>query len=138
MLPVLLLLLIGVVVMGVAFNNQIALTFATGVGAQQLSIARGSTDPCLAASSALENAAPSLNPANLNFTIVLGGTSYSGNCTTLPKTGCASDGNSCTSASLTSGETAQVTVTYPCNLKVMNLNPAPNCTLTGQTTVYIQ
>jgi len=39
--PVLLLALIGVVMMGVAFNNQIALTFAAGIGAQQLSISRG-------------------------------------------------------------------------------------------------
>jgi len=138
-LPVLLLALIGVVMMGVAFNNQIALTFAAGIGAQQLSISRGqTTDPCSLASTAFENAAPSLNPSNLKFTIVLGGNSYSGTCATLPKTPCASDGNSCTSASLVQAETAQVTATYPCNLQVLNFNPVPTCLLTAQTSVYIQ
>jgi len=137
--PVLLLLVIGAVVCGVAFNNQIALTFATGTAAQQLAISRGqTTDPCNLASTAVAKAAPYLNASNLSFTIVLGGNSYSGNCTTLPATACASDGNSCTSGSLVQAETAQLTVTYPCNLKVLNFNPAPSCTLSAQTSVYVQ
>lgn len=137
--PALLLILVGAAMFGVAFNNQIALTFATGSAAQQLSMSRGqTTDPCSLASTAVANAVPYLNPANLGFTIVLGGTSYSGNCATLPKTACASDGNSCTSGSLVQAETAQVTVTYPCNLKVLSFNPAPSCVLTAQTSVYIQ
>jgi len=36
------------------------------------------------------------------------------------------------------GQAASVTVTYPCNLKLFNYNPAPNCLLTAQTTEVIQ
>ena len=127
--PVLLLLLIGAVVFGVAFNNQIALTFATGTGAQQLSISRGQTsDPCKTTSAAVYAAAPYLTQSNLSFTIVLGGTSEVSGATS----------PSCSSAALVQGETAQVSVSYPCNLKVLNYNPAPSCALSAQTSVYIQ
>lgn len=124
-LPVLLTVLIASVMFGVAFNNDLQLTFATNAAAQLLSISRGqTTDPCQTTSQAVYSAAPYLNQSNLTFTIVLGGTSFKG--------------TSCTSATLVESETAQVTSTYPCNLQMFGFNPAPSCALTAQTTVLIQ
>jgi Flp pilus assembly protein TadG len=130
-LPLLLTLFFGVVMFGVAFSTDTALTFATGAGAQLLSISRGqTTDPCQTASNAVYSAAPQLNQSNLKFTIVLNGTSVTSN----------SSKPSCSGAQqyLVQSQAAQVTATYPCNLKIFGLNPVPNCTLTAQTKVLIQ
>jgi Flp pilus assembly protein TadG len=126
-LPLLLTLLIGAVEFGVAFNNELALTFATTAGGQLLSISRGqTTDPCHTASQAVYSAAPNLNQSNLNFTITLGGHSF-----TSPSCSGQQD-------YLVQSQSAQVTVTYPCNLQLFGFNPAPNCALSAQTTVLIQ
>jgi Flp pilus assembly protein TadG len=125
-LPVLLILLLGVIVFGIAFNNYLTLTNATNIGAQLLVISPGTADPCQVTSNAVIAAAPNLTPANLTFTIVLGGQhSYTG--------------TSCTAGApyLVAGQTAAVTVTYPCNLKFFGFNPASGCTLTAQTTEVI-
>ncbi len=123
-LPLLLTLLIAMVVFGIAFNNELTLTFATDAGAQLLSISRGASDPCGVASQAIYSAAPYLKPASLKFTIVLSGTSYTS--------------ASCSGAPLVATQTAKVTTTYPCNLAIFGFNPAPNCTLSAQTAVFIQ
>ena len=126
-LPLLLTLLVGSVEFGVAFNNDLQLTYATDAAAQLLSISRGqTTDPCQTTSQAVYSAAPYLNQSNLNFTIVLGGHSF-----TAP---------SCSGGQqyLVESQSAQVKVTYPCNLKLFGFNPAPNCALTAQTTVLVQ
>ncbi|MGD1028398.1 TadE/TadG family type IV pilus assembly protein [Candidatus Binatus soli] len=131
-LPLVLLVLVGTVTFGLAFNNYIALTYATTAGAQQLSISRGQTsDPCNTTVTAVEQAAPYLTPSNFTFKVALG----SGNPFTATST---YTGTSCTSATLVQAQTAQVTVTYPCNLKILVFNPAPSCTLTAQTAVAIQ
>ncbi len=130
-LPLLLTLFFGVVMFGVAFDNDMALTFATGAAAQLLSISRGqTTDPCQTASQAVYSAAPQLNQSNLKFTIVLDGTSVTSN----------SVQPSCSGAQqyLVQSQTAQVMATYPCNLNIFGLNPVPNCTLTAQTRMLIQ
>lgn len=133
--PLILTVLIASVVFGVAFNNELTLTSATTTGAQLLSISRGSTsDPCATTSTAVTNAAPGLTASNLVFSIAFG--------TGSPVTyGPAFSGTSCGSAAtyLVSGNTAKVTVTYPCNLTVMGYNFAPSgCTLSAQTAELIQ
>ena len=126
-LPLLLTLLIGSVEFGIAFNNELTLTYATDTAAQLLSISRGqTTDPCQTASQAVYAAAPYLNQSNLQFTIVMDGNSY-----TTPS---CSGGQS----NLVQSQSAKVTVSYPCNLQLFGFNPAPNCALTAQTTVLIQ
>ncbi len=126
-LPLLLTLLIGSVEFGVAFNKDQELTYATDAAAQLLSISRGqTTDPCHTTSQAVYSAAPYLNQSNLNFTIVLDGHSF-----TSPS--CSGGQNY-----LVQSQSAQVTVTYPCNLRLFGFNPVPNCALTAQTTVLIQ
>jgi Flp pilus assembly protein TadG len=126
-LPLLLTLLIGSVEFGVAFNKDLELTYATDSAAQLLSISRGqTTDPCQTTSQAVYSAAPYLSQSSLAFTIVL-------------------DGHSYTSASCSGGQqyllqsqSAEVTVSYPCNLQLFGINPVPNCALTAQTTVLVQ
>jgi Flp pilus assembly protein TadG len=130
-MPLLLTILLGVVLFGIAINDDVALTFATDTGAQLLSISRGqTTDPCQTASQAVYSAAPQLNQTNLKFTIVLDGTSVTTNATQ----------PSCSGSQqyLVQSHAAQVTATYPCNLNIFGLNPVPNCTLTAQTRMLIQ
>jgi Flp pilus assembly protein TadG len=132
-LPILLLVLTGILTFGLAFNNYVLLTEATSIGARTLAISRGATtDPCATASSAVIAAAPLLTPANLSFTFVLNGASYTG-------TSCSS-GSSTTgaAASLVQGANALVTVTYPCSLIVYGANYAPHCSLQAQMTELIQ
>ena len=129
--PLLLTLILGVVVFGIAINDDVALTFATDAGAQVLGISRGqTTDPCATTSAAVYSAAPQLNQSNIKLTIVLDGTSVTSST--------ASPSCSGSQTYLVQSQTAQVTATYPCNLTILGWNPAPNCTLRAQTSVLIQ
>src|SRR5271170_799889 len=108
--PLLLTLLVGVEVFGVAFFNDSALTFATNNAAQLLSISRGqTTDPCSTTSQAVYSAAPQLTQSNVKFTIVLNGTSVT--------SGTANPTCSGSQQYLVASQKAAVTATYPCNLK---------------------
>jgi Flp pilus assembly protein TadG len=126
--PVLLTILIGVMKFGIAFNNYEALTFGANAGAQALSISAGPTgDPCKTASTAVEQAAPLLKTSSLSFSYVLNGTSITGS------TSCSSD-----QGDLVASEPATITVTYPCDLKILGVNFVPGCTLTAQSTMLVQ
>jgi len=132
-LPVLLLIVTGIFTFGLALNNYLELTDAVGISARLLAISRGqTTDPCSTTTAAFYKAAPYLKAANLSFTFVLNGTTYTG-------TSCSS-GSTTTGAAgnLVQGQPAQITVTYPCNLAVYGKNYAPSCTLTAQTTELVQ
>jgi Flp pilus assembly protein TadG len=132
-LPVLLLVVTGILVFGLAFNNYLMLTEATSVGARTLAISRGeTTDPCATAASAIYAAAPLLVPANLSFTFVLNGVTYTG--------ASCSSGSSTTGAAgnLVQGANAVVKVTYPCSLAVYGANYAPSCSLQAQITELVQ
>jgi len=129
--PLLLTLIFGILVFGIAFDHYEALTFATNSGAQLLSISRGqTTDPCQTTSQAVYSAAPQLKQSNLKFSIVLGGNTVVSN----------SANPTCSGSQqyLVESQNAQVTVSYPCNLAIFGMNPAPNCNLAAQTTVAIQ
>ena len=129
--PILLTLLVAISVFGIAFNNYLALTFATNTAAQALSISRGqTTDPCATTSSAAYAAAPQLTQSNLKFSIVLGSNSVA--------SGAANPSCSGSQQYLVQAQTAKVTVTYPCNLNIMGYDPVPNCALTAQTSMLIQ
>lgn len=124
-LPILLTIVLGILVFGIALNNNLTLTNATSISAQVLSTSRGqTTDPCSTTVQAFYSAAPYLTQKSLNFTIGVNGSNVGG--------------TSCTNAVLGQGQTAQVTVTYPCNLKVLWYNFAPTCTLTATTAEAIQ
>ena len=134
-LSLLLALLLGIIVLGVAFNNYLTLTNAVNMGAQALSISRGeTTDPCMTTSQAVYAAAPNFTQANLQFTIVLW-TSSTTSTTVGPVANPTCSGDQ---TLLTAGQQAAVTVTYPCKIKFFGFNPAPNCTLTAQTSEAVQ
>ncbi len=129
--PLLLTILTALMALGVAFNNELQLTYATSAGAQLLSISRGqTTNPCTTTSQAVYSAAPSLTQSNLKFTIVLG--------THTVATSQAQPSCSGSQQYLVQTDSAQVTATYPCQINIFRFNPVPNCVLTAQTAVIIQ
>jgi Flp pilus assembly protein TadG len=99
--PVLLLLTFGMCLFGIAFNKYLTLNNAVEVGGQLLSEERGyAGDPCAAATTAIENAAPNIPLVNSDFTYNVGGTSYTST-------------NSCSGTTgLQLGNTVSVSVTY--------------------------
>jgi Flp pilus assembly protein TadG len=152
-------ILLGIIVFGIAFNNYLALTNATAIGAQAVSVARGQTnDPCAAVDQAVLGQTPfniTQNQPGLNFTLVISPPSNS----TLPYPTSSGSSNATytgTGSGFTCGTTGSgsskqvpadnlqpygnltVTVTYPCNLTVYGVNFAPSCTLTAQTQEAIQ
>jgi Flp pilus assembly protein TadG len=132
-IPMLMLIVTALFAFGIGLNNYLELTDAVSIAARQMAISRGqTTDPCAQAVTTIEHAAPQLKPASLTFSFVLNGTSYSG-------TSCSS-GTTTTGAAgnLVQGASAQMTVTYPCNLAVYGKNYAPGCTLVAQTTELVQ
>lgn len=134
-LPILMLVLTGIFSFGIAMANYIQLTEAVDVGGRLLAISRGSgVDVCAAAVTAVQNAAPSLNPALMTFTIVLNGDNVGP--TTCNTTAVAADMKAAPLA--TPPGSAQLTVTYPCNLAVYGRNLLPGCHLVAQTTEMIQ
>ena len=126
---VLLPILMGICVFGIAMNNYLQLTEATSTGARQLAVERGQGgDPCSLTASTVAAAAPLLqntgsSATGLGFTMTINATNYT---------------NSCTGAVLTQGSPALLTVTYPCHLVIFNKNFAPNCFLTASTTEVLQ
>ena len=134
-LPVLMLLLTGMMTFGIALHNYLELTNAVSVGARLLAISRvQTTNPCATAATAVYQAAPFLKPANLMFTFVLNGNTYS-----YPGATCTSSSTTTGAAgNLVQGLPAQVKATYPCNLRVYGVNYVPGCTMTAQTTELVQ
>ncbi len=132
-MPILLLIVTGIFTFGIAMNNFVMLTDATNVGARLLAISRGqTTDPCSTVATAVAAAAPNLRSTALAYSFVLNGVAYNGN-------SCNSASNTTgAAANLTKGSTVKVTVTYPCNLTVYGANYAPACLLTAQTTELVQ
>jgi Flp pilus assembly protein TadG len=123
-LPLLLMILTGVCVFAVAFNNELALTGGVGAGGQYLQLIRtSSTDPCKDTLTAIENAAPNLTPANITLSFSFNGTAVSGN-------SCPGD-----ETDLVQGQPATVTATYPCSLAMYG-KTFSGCQLSAKVTEY--
>jgi Flp pilus assembly protein TadG len=146
LLPLLMAVLLGIIVFGIALNNYLELTNGATAGAQALAVSRGQTlDPCAAVSNPFYLAAPNLTKTNVQFTITTSpGPSGAGSSNTLWS---GSGTPSCSSSSTTTGapgelvqgETVTVNVTYPCNLRFFGVYFGPStCTLTAQTAEAIQ
>lgn len=124
-LPLMLVLITGMATFGIAINNYMVLTDGVAAGARALSLARGQTNPALAASDpcayavqVANNALPTLNTSKVSYTIVWtttdsGGTVVSTKYTT----------NTCTAMSLNSGDSVQVQGSYPATLILYGWNP---------------
>ncbi len=131
--PILMMIVMAIFTFGIAFNNYVELTDAVGIAGRQLAISSLQTlDPCSSAATTVYNAAPLLTRANLTFTFVINGSTYTG-------TSCSSSSYTTGAAgNLQSGNDASITVTYPCNLTIWGRNYAPSCTLQASTTEKVQ
>lgn len=124
-LPMLMLLFTGVMSFAAAYNNQLTLTQAVGAGGQFLQQLRSSSaDPCKDAMTAIENSAPSLNPAKINLTLTLNGNKHSGS-------SCSGD-----QTDLVEGAPVTVSATYPCVLQAYGIKFTSACQLSAQVTEY--
>ena len=135
--PVMMIVVFGLFSMGLMLNQYLELTDAVAVGGQYLADLRSNTsNPCSDTTTVIENAAPMLTAASMNFSYTI--TSGSGNSTTLnsfPNTTTCAAG----AAELSPLEPVSVTVTYPCTLQVYNnANVLPGCTLTASITEITQ
>jgi Flp pilus assembly protein TadG len=131
-LPVLLLVVFGITSFGMAMNNYIVLTQATGIGARAVAVSRQQTlNPCQVASTAVSNAASGLNTADLTFNYSFNGVAYTG-------TTCASSSQTSGAAgNLQQGKAAVISVSYPCKLSSYKYNFGA-CSLTASTTEVVQ
>ncbi|HEY6963564.1 MAG TPA: TadE/TadG family type IV pilus assembly protein [Gaiellaceae bacterium] len=68
-LPILLMIILGIVQFGIAFNNYITLTDATRAGARKASVARFTGDNGTAAAAVVKSNASSLNQSDLTVTV---------------------------------------------------------------------
>ena len=101
-LPVLMLLIVGIVKLGIVFNNYLTLNDAVRAGARQLAIGRGqATDVCSQAASRVKLSASNLDPLKLQ---VPAPTVSAGACN--PGT------------SMVLGSDGTVKATYPCDVKI--------------------
>ncbi len=128
-MPVLLVILTFLLSVGVYINKNLELSNATSLAGEYLSLSRSTTpasDPCLLVYNSFIQVAPYLTPANLSFTLTIGGTAYTG--------------TTCTSAAsaLTQGASATLNVTYPCTLVQFGKNLLPSCQLISQVTEIIE
>lgn len=124
-LPVLALLVLAIGRFGITFNNFIALTDAVRAGARQLATGRGVTNPCQNAQNRVYSAAPTLSQASLPVTIVVNGSTVSG--------------NTCGNSILATGQDVTVSATYPCSLTFFGINFAGGaCQLSASTTARIE
>lgn len=124
-LPMMMVVVTGLYSFGITLSNQIALTQATGAGAQYLQTLRGNTtDPCADTLTAIQSAAPNLNTSALNLTLTMNGASVSGK-------SCAGQ-----SSNLTAGQPVTVATSYPCTLNIYGLNLGSSCQLAAQVTEF--
>ncbi len=122
--PAVLTIGIGMLKFGIAMTHYMLLNNAAAQGALTLALARGTAAPYTSTGTAITNAAPSLASASITKTTTINGTA----CTT--DTGCAS--------AMVAGQTASVTLAYPCDLTVMGINFKPGCTLSAKSSQMIQ
>jgi Flp pilus assembly protein TadG len=94
--PVLLLVLMGIVQLGVVYNNWVSLTDAARAGARKAAVCRSGCTPdaTTATVNAVKNSAADLTPANINVTVT---------------------------STWAQGADATVTATYPWSINVMGV-----------------
>jgi len=132
-LPVLLTILFSILKFGVTLNADLQLTDGVRAAARQFSVSRSSATPYTLATTALQNATPNLTNASI------GGAGGAKSPTfTVNGTACSSDAGCATALSNAMAGTSNLTATYPCDLNIIGVNLAPNCTLTASTTDLVE
>ena len=125
-LPMLLTVGTGILIFGIFMMQILSLTEGVGSAGRVLAVSGGVTlDPCAAAVTAVQNAAPLLKSSNLSYTVTMntgtsGDQAYSG-------TSCSSTSTTTGSAGyLVSGGTVKVKATYSnCSLSFYGKNLFP-------------
>lgn len=128
--PLLLLAVTGILWFGLALNNYQVLTNAVGDGARAFALSRGQTtvtDPCAYAVTTVKGAAPNLTASQLTFTMIY--TPTGGTAKTYSTT--------CSGITLNTGDTIEMTVTYPFAVNVLGWG-AKQLTLSAQLTELVQ
>lgn len=128
-LPILLVIMTGIFSFSIALNQKLVLTEAVSTGARFLATDRGDTDPCASTVARVYAAAPTLGQSPtmvFNFAITNGTTTTTWNNKT-----------SCSGATMTTGGSAMLQVTYPCTLSVYG-KTFSSCQLSTQVTEVIQ
>ena len=127
-MPLLFAMLVGMFVFGIAINNYIRVTDGAAAGVLQLTIDRGSAaaTPLTDTKNAVYAAAPTLTKTSLTISVSINGTA------------CTTDAACNTALNAAAGNSATVTVSYPCTLQVLEIDYLPNCTLAASPTGRIQ
>lgn len=125
--PVLLLIALAAILFSLALNNFIVVTNASAVGASNLVLSRGAATPYSDTIASVHQAAQGLTQASLTIALSVDG---------VP----CSDDTSCTTAlNAAGGRPANVAVSYPCRLVVLNIDFAPGgCVLRQSTAGRVQ
>jgi len=118
-LPILIMVVLGIYIVGIAYNNQTVLTNAVNIGGNYLSTLTPSntTDPCADTFTQIKNAAGILTPGSIKVSFSLEGTSVPA----AYNPSCGGD-----QSLLSSKANVTVTATYPCNLVIEGINFAPS------------
>jgi Flp pilus assembly protein TadG len=126
--PLLFALMLGIVQVGIVFNNYVELIDGVRAGSRNLAISRSSavTTPYTTSTAAVTSSAMNLTAASITITLKVNGVA------------CASDSACTTALSTAAGDPAEVLATYPCNLTIMGVNYSPSCTLSSQSTERIE
>jgi hypothetical protein len=141
---VLLLAVTGVLVFGIFEMQIMALTEGVNNAGRVLAVSAGNTlDPCAAAVSAVQGAAPLLTPGNLSYQIVMNPTPTQGSSTnhTYTQTSCSSTSTTTGPPSyLFTGGTVSVTATYSkCSLNFFGGKLMPGgCQISQPITEVVQ
>lgn len=124
-LPLFLMIVTGIFSFSIALSHQETLTQVVGVSGQYLQQIRSTTtDPCKDTFTAITNAAPNLNPANIALTLTMNGTA-------VKATTCSGD-----QTDLVQGGPVTIEATYPCQFSVYGFKFVPTCNLYAQVTEY--
>jgi Flp pilus assembly protein TadG len=137
--PVLLLILVGIMIFGLALNQYATLWNAVGASAVQFAFS-GNSSPATLAWNVLAGAAPTFTTgvscsSGLCLTLYVNGTACATNVDSA--TAAASADSACYGDLQPGGIPAQVVATYPCTLQVLQYNFYPNCQLTAQVTELV-
>jgi Flp pilus assembly protein TadG len=139
---ILLVVVTGILIFGIFEMQVMSLTEGVNSAGRVLAVSAGlTTDPCNLAAQAVQNAAPSLKPASLSYTVVLN-----------PSPGVTANqtytGSSCSSTSTTTGAAGYlatggnvtVTASYSqCGLRFFGKNLMPNgCSISSTITEVVQ
>ena len=132
-LPPVLLVITGVAAFSIALAQKLELAEAVSNGGRVLAAARGKTDPCTIAYTAVDAAAPTLSATGIKLTIVLNGVS----------TGTPSASPSCPgssgqpNANMVQGGNATIAATYTCSIHAYGFT-YPGCNLATSLTEVVQ